>query len=486
MSAQADLIAFDRSVGLKGSLHAFIRLAWPHVESRALVDNWHIGLIAEHYQACLAGEIKRLAVSVPPATGKSTLTCVLFPAWAWIRRPDLRWIFGAISEDLVNRDAGRALELIRSPWYQKRWGDIVSIPEHKPAVSRFVNSARGSRVSTTPGKNITGYHAHIQVLDDLIKAQELTPVALASARSFQQDALSTRWVPGELNCRITIQQRLHCDDPIAYELGQGAVNLCLPMNYIPSRKCVTKWGRDAREVEGELISPLFNAESVKASRIEKGPIMSAAEYDQDPVPEGGAVFKRDWLKYWTKLPDKLFKILSVDAAFKGESTSDFVVLQVWGRFRTGFYLVDQTRGRLNFPDTGAAIVTMARRHKVMAVAIEDKANGPGLISILKKEIPGVVGVNPKMSKYARASAISGFFESGNVFFPDPVVPGNEWVTLDLEPEILKFPRGRNDDQVDCLTQGIQYLHERTSYLTQAMQTVKSLNGIPGITVPSKT
>ena len=88
--------------------------------------------------------------------------------------------------------------------------------------------------------------------------------------------------------------------------------------------------------------------------------------------------------------------------------------------------------------------------------IEDKANGPAIISELKGEFAGIVPVTPRGSKTARAMAVQGLVEGGNVYLPMHA----DWVEPFID-EHASFPFGANDDQVDAMT---QYL-ERSSVST---------------------
>jgi predicted phage terminase large subunit-like protein len=116
------------------------------------------------------------------------------------------------------------------------------------------------------------------------------------------------------------------------------------------------------------------------------------------------------------------------------------------------------RGRLSFPETVKAVREVIAKHpKATTILIEDKANGSAVIATLRQEIPGLIAVNPEGGKIARAQAISAFVEAGNIYLPHPgLVP---WVDSFIE-ECAAFPRGRNDDQVDQMTQALLKIYTR--------------------------
>ena len=68
---------------------------------------------------------------------------------------------------------------------------------------------------------------------------------------------------------------------------------------------------------------------------------------------------------------------------------------------------------------------------------------------------GIIPVTPKESKEARASAVATLWEAKNVYLPPPnLFP---WVKDDFIPELLAFPAGAHDDQVDAMTQALNDL-----------------------------
>lgn len=189
-----------------------------------------------------------------------------------------------------------------------------------------------------------------------------------------------------------------------------------------------------------------------------------ALYQGSPSPAEGGIFKRHW---WMRssISRSVIRsdgcrealgmdqvIISVDATFKDSKTSDFVVMQVWGKRGAKVYLLDQARGRWDFPTTCAQLVTLsARWPQATLKLIEDKANGPAIIAQLRASVPGLVPFTPVDSKEARANAVAAFVEAGNV-----ELPGEPWVDEFIE-ECASFPNGAHDDMVDTMTQALHRL-----------------------------
>ena len=120
----------------------------------------------------------------------------------------------------------------------------------------------------------------------------------------------------------------------------------------------------------------------------------------------------------------------------------------------------RTYDRLDFGPTMAAIKAChAKFPQAHAVLIEDKANGPAIISELQKEIAGVVAVNPEGGKLARAQATAPLWEAGSIELPDPQVFGCTWIE-DYLHNICTFPKAAHDDDVDATSQALIYMRNR--------------------------
>jgi predicted phage terminase large subunit-like protein len=497
----ADDIAFCDIQSVKdGGLEAFVKLAWSHVyPTSPLVLNWHISLLVKHYEAAFRGEIRELVVNLPPGGSKSSLTSVFFPAWGWIERPGSSWVFAAYGQKIHRRDAEFWKKLIQDPWFQRRWGTQFQIPG-VPAIDLIKNDKGGFRLGTTPGGEVTGFHANYQVIDDPNKPEELTKVGLANVQDWMTRTMATRWRrPPEVNALIVIMQRLHCDDLAQALIDRGAVHICLPANFDPTRRTVTAWGMDPRTKEGELLDPVRLPQTLIDELTRNlGAMNASAQLAQNPVPEGGALFKQADLRFWSTIGQSIAdgvtmpdgtkcpcvpeptgydqRICSWDMAFKDETTSDYVAGQVWDRVGAAFCLRDQEHGHFGFAASVLKVLLLASKWPgAITKLIEDKANGSAIIETLHTRVPGIVAVTPEGGKFARASSCTGTFEAHNVFLPDPRMDGYAWV-WGFITELLSFPRGKHDDQVDAATQALLYLQVNCSYLKAAMDKVRGMLG----------
>lgn len=145
---------------LSHSLYKYVKEAWPYVESNEFIDNWHIGCICEHLEAVSLGQIPKLLINIPPGCSKSLLCAVMWPTWEWTRDPKLKWFFASYDQELSTRDSLKCRSLIKSRWYQERWGDKFSITDDQDRKTRYSTDKGGYRLATSVGGHGTGEHPH--------------------------------------------------------------------------------------------------------------------------------------------------------------------------------------------------------------------------------------------------------------------------------------------------------------------------------------
>ena len=151
-------------------------------------------------------------------------------------------------------------------------------------------------------------------------------------------------------------------------------------------------------------------------------------------------------------------VQSWDCTFTGSDRSDFVAGQVWARAGSKYYMLPyRIYERLDFGPTKAAIKQCHTRFPgANAILIEDKANGPAIISELKKEISGVVPICPDGGKLSRAQAMAPLWEAGSIELPDPEAFDVPWLDAYIH-NICTFPKAAHDDDMDSTSQALIYM-----------------------------
>jgi predicted phage terminase large subunit-like protein len=440
----------------KRDFREFIKDAWPILEPvTPYNEGYHHAAIAEHLQAVSKGDIKKLIINAPPQMGKSILTSVLWPLWDWIEQPHQRFLCTSFKNDLAEELSKKSRRVFGSEWYQNNWGRALLDRNRKlitDTITVFENIKTGYRRMSTY-ETSTGFGGSRIIVDDPHATNVSDEMRVKDLRLFDT-GLSNRG--GANGAYVILMQRVHEFDLTGHLLSQGGYeHLCLPNEYDSSRSKTTSIGwKDPRHADGELLWPeVFTEAKTQAAKISHGTFNYQGQFNQSPVSRSGGLLDPSWFKEWSesKLYDTWDDMLtSWDFTFKGTKDSDFVVGQVWARKKQEYFLLDQVRQQADFVQTLAMFTRLlAKWPQVRQHVVEAKANGEAIISSLRQSVAGIIPVSPKDSKEARVSAVSPIIESGNIYIPADA----KWKE-DFLHEAALFPKGKNDDMVDSMSQAI--------------------------------
>jgi len=175
---------------------------------------------------------------------------------------------------------------------------------------------------------------------------------------------------------------------------------------------------------------------------------------------GGNLFRREWWKRYTDLPNNIEDIIQFwDTAFKAKTSNDFSVCATWGKSTNGkLYIIDVLRQRLEWPDLLRASITQAKLYNPSTIRVEDKASGQSLIQELRSKQLPVIAVAADQDKWRRASSGTGLVEAGYVYIPEYA----PWVG-DFIEEHAQFTADNThdyDDQVDTTSMALNYFKAR--------------------------
>lgn len=454
----------------KRSLKEFIRQAWHVLEPvTPYVGNWHIDAITEHLEAVSKGQITKLIINVPPGHMKSLSVCVFWPAWEWIAKPHLRWLFASYAAHLSIRDSIKTRMLISSDWYQKFYGGAYSLVKTNEQL--ITNNRLGFRYATSVNGVGTGERVHRVINDDLLNATDAQSDAMRLQAINHLQAMASRGVPTEPFGQILIMQRLHQGDPTGWAIEQGGwEQLILPAEFESTRRAVTSIGfSDPRQQDGELLWPtLFDHGKVADLKKALGVYGAAAQLQQRPSPLDGGIIKAEWFKdrLYKNVPDNIvYTIQSWDTAFKTGALNDYSVCTTWGITRNGeYYLLHRYKAKIEFPELKKAMVQLWKLHNPVTILIEDKASGQSLIQEMQRPVPDpenpqvrcklpIKPVSIDTDKITRVNAATTTLET-NVYLPADA----PWLP-DYLDTLTVFPNGAHDDDVDSTTQFINYANQ---------------------------
>ena len=467
----------------------FVRLMWAVIEpGTPLVWSPHIESVCDAMQAQMQGDdrYQNTIICMPPGFMKSILVAVMRPAWMWLHWPHRRSIYLSNTDELAERDSRRTRDVLKSPEYRRLVMALAQpargkekcpccgqgvhpaweFAQDKDEVNNFANTRKGFRQCLSMNsRGKTGARGDDIVWDDPLDADQLSKASPESRRGILDDAHrtvayveSTRINNPKTATRTGVMQRLAVDDPVGRRIAAGGWRvLNFPQHYDPARACP----EDRRTVAGELLCPSrWDELSLALPRMSLGPAQFAAQHEQAPLDEEGGLFRPAMFqRRYTEAPEDVAArcdevAISVDCTFKGSDSSDRVAMQVWGRQGGArFYLLDRVCARMGFLATVAALRSLCARWPMARVKlVESAANGPAVIEVLSRDIPGVVPFNPRgSSKFERAKVgAMPAFEAGNVYLPDS---GRcPWVE-EYVAEMVGFSEDcAHDDEVDATSQ----------------------------------
>jgi predicted phage terminase large subunit-like protein len=449
---------------LRRDLTVFIEKSFCELNPETVfVLNWHIEAIADKLEQCRNGEISRLIINIPPRSLKSHCVSVAFAAWLLGHNPSEQIICASYGQDLADKHALDCRSTMASAWYQEVFPTRLS--PRRQAVNEFMTTRGGVRLATSVGGVLTGRGARFIIIDDPLKPDEaVSDSRRQSVNDWYDNTLCSRLNDKRTGCIILIMQRLHEDDLTGHVQKSGnweTLRLPAIAEEDEEHVIVSPYGvRTVRRSAGEALDPQREPlEILEPIRANLGEYNFAGQYQQAPSPQGGGVVKIDWFPRYSPqtLPrDFDFIFQSWDTANKNTELSDYSVCTTWGVSKRRLYLLNVSRKRLVYPDLKRAVLNQRQTFGASVVVIEDKASGTQLIQELRNEGPyGVVGYQSKLDKIMRMHTVTSTIEAGLVYLSEQA----NWLEVLLH-ELATFPRSKYDDQVDSISQALDWIRQR--------------------------
>ena len=451
---------------LREDFRVFLRKAFHDVHGVQLDWNWHHEVICDDLMAAHRGEKRRLIINVPPRSLKSFICSVAFPAWLMGRNPRMKIIGVSYAQDLASKFSREQRMLMMRPWYQEAFPDARINPK-KAGEAEFELLGGGFRLATSTGGILTGRGADLIIIDDPIKPQDaLSEVTRNNANNWVDSTLMTRLDDKQRGQMVLIMQRLHEEDTTGYLLEKGGwAHRSFPAIALDDERWELRDGGIYTRKAGELLHSAREPQQVLDElRRDLGQMNFSAQYQQMPIPFGGNILKKDWLQYYEGVAplNKRRPVMSIDTAMKDGANNDWTVITVWHIINHTYYLAHLTRKKMDFPTLHQTVKYLQHTCNVGTILIEDAGSGTALIQQLQHEMIYCRGVKPVGDKTERFASASIAFEQGRVF-----LPANATWLPELERELLGFPATKHDDQVDSVSQFLNWA------LTEGRNTVRN-------------
>ena len=402
----------------------------------------HHRQIAEQLERVERGEIDRLMLLVPPRHGKSELASKRFPAYYLGRQPTKQFLSVSATAELAG-DFGREVRnIIGSPEYRAIFD--TTLAEDSQAKGKWHTSAGGIFYSVGIEGSVMGRGGDVLLFDDPYSSMSdaLSLTTRKKVWEFYTGTSYNRLMPG--GAIVVINHRMHEDDLSGQLLAQQAAG--------GDQWTVVEL--PAIDESGEALWPeQYPLTALERIRKNTMPRHWSALYQQRPAPEDGDYFKSEWLRPYDKLPDRdTMRVYGGSDYAVTADGGDYTVHAVVGVDPDGrMYLLDLWRKQASSEVWIEAFCDLVLKHKPIEWAEETgqiKASLGPFIDRRQRERKAYVKRSQfptRGDKSIRAQSIRGRMALEGLYVPQQA----NWFA-DFRSELLSFPAGKHDDQVDAI------------------------------------
>lgn len=474
---------------LRGSLLDFIKYFYPILTGREFIVSNPIGRESHHITICRALteaarlEIPnhRLIINVSPGSGKSTMLA-MWVAWTMASYPDSRYLYISYSKVLAAKHTETVKRIIQLAHYGYLFG--VKIRHDSKAREYFQTTAGGAVAAFGSGGAITGQDAGLPgldrftgavIIDDAHKPDEVhSDTIRISVIDNYRETIQQR-MRGINVPMIFLGQRLHEDDLAAYLLsGKDGYDW---------QKVILKGIDDA----GNALYPEVDTLEKLLRKQETDPYVFASQYQQDPIPAGGALFKPEWFVMLEEEPNVIYSFITADTAETSQSYNDATAFSFWGLYeiesygvktgQMGLHWIDTLECRIepkDLKDTFLDFWQQCMRYKIppQMVAIEKKSTGGTLLSLIDEirtiRVIDIPRTRQQGNKTKRFLDTQPYLAERRVSFP--AYGKHVKLCLDHVSKITANETHRWDDIADTLADAVRIaLIEKTLVSSQLNQ-----------------
>jgi predicted phage terminase large subunit-like protein len=411
----------------------------------------HHHLIIQEIETFLASQDEVLLLFAPPGSAKSTYVSILFPSYYLARFPSNSILAATHSVEFAQRWGRRVRNDIAS--HSQMLG--IGLAADSQASDRWALTSGGEYYGVGAGVGISGFRADLGIGDDFFGSREDAWSATVREKRWEwyRDDFSARLKPGAK--RVIMNTRWHDEDVAGRILEQ--IKCGIVRGRVISIPAIAEeddiLGRKPGEYLWDEPEGYNYGEFLRARQRESIPMMWSALYQQRPSPEEGAYFKVDWLRPCVNTPalETLAVYGASDYAVTADGGDHTVHIVVGIDPQGRMYVLDLWRKQAASDEWVEAFCNLVKQWKPMEWAEEQgqiKAGvGPFLertqrdrgAYVYRRTFP------TRGDKAVRAQSIRGRMALEGLYVPQSAA----WLPT-LQAELLSFPAGRHDDQVDAL------------------------------------
>jgi predicted phage terminase large subunit-like protein len=457
---------------LERGFKTFFLYLFKIIEGRPfLVEPLHEELFS-YFDDIYNGRITRCNINICPRSAKTTMS-QYFLVFTLTNNPKSQIIYTSFSQSLLSEISSKVASILENPAYKMMfpnnrcsieeeytnpiddfWREYLFNSSDKNTYSnRLIKTyAGGVCLFNSIGGAITGYGCSVKgskkfsgylCLDDPQKPADIRSQLMRdkTLRYFEETLLSR--LNNSDTPIINVMQRLHVEDLSGLlEQKYNFKSLRIPLI----------------KDNGECNLPSqYTKERIE--ELQKNNYVFQAQFQQEPILDGGNVIKTDWFKYYPVSSNFEYKkiIMVADTAMKVKEHNDYSVFMVGGISQDNkLHVLDVVRGKWEAPELKRKCKELWNKWQTgetfcSGLYVEDKASGTGLIQEIKTEcsIP-IIPIEADKDKLTRLESVLAHIEAGNVLLPESELYGFNPELLSECQEFTRDDSHRHDDQVDCL------------------------------------
>jgi predicted phage terminase large subunit-like protein len=454
---------------LRKSFLAFVAYAFSQTHDEKLGKQKYIERLCYVISRFIEGKTRRLIINLPPQHLKSFVGTVCLAAFLLGNNPRLRIIIVAYNDAFAEMLCGKVRDIMRSPWYRAIFR--TRLKEGHSRSNDFATDEGGGVFAVSATGSVTGRTADVIFYDDPHEIFDWNNENKLRLVRENFNTIMSRLHDKERGRIIVIAHRVSDHDLSAFLLEEtGWTFLRLPLMAVKTRTYELGHDQWIRE-KGELLRPdaYSRAEIERLQRTQVAPPFNLF-YQQGVAHVSHAKIRAEDFGSFEKYEEPIAPVvLSIDPGHGGGPEASRSVIQAWKFFQDRHFLIDQFCNACDLKELVSAFWRFVRRYRPSVALIEKTADGPGLGALVRKAKFEIKVVKPrKESKPERLYPYRPLIRRGAVVLPAEVLWREEFVA-----EIVNFP-AEYDDQVDAMTQYLDFMTERPALRMPEAHTIGQL------------
>ncbi len=404
---------------------------------------------------------QRVLVHGPPQFGKSIIISQRLPAWSIGRRPDLRFRLACYNETHAERFSRVNLAVLQDPEFARMFPGVAIPPVNASAKEwstgqrKAMRDGQPSFVALGIGSGFVGMGADLLVIDDPYKSREeaFSDTINENVWLWWSDVVLPRLNP-DTNV-VVMFHRWRSNDLAGRLLEQGGWEL------LRFPAIADGLEGDCSELpEGEPLSQRFSVSFLRGVETQQGSLAFNALYQGNPGDATGNLIRAEWFRDYriegdcyalqrgerwerVRMAD-CWRFSTVDFASSDAKSADWTVCSTFAVTpRRDILALNVKRGREEGPEAKALVKGELRRWEPAFVVVEKNGLGLPMTQDLEREGWPIRGIFQHQKKEVRAQSLAAAYETGRMYHPLEA----DWLPA-WRKELLAFPAGANDDQLD--------------------------------------